>query len=79
MRYFPAFLDLVGQSVLLVGGGETAARKLRLLRKAGGQSVTARKYLVAGDMERELWYGPDDTWLKMRFDKDGAKITFTLQ
>lgn len=47
--------------------------------EAGGQSVLANKFLVSGDLERELWYGPDDTWLKMRFDKDGAKITFTLQ
>jgi uroporphyrin-III C-methyltransferase/precorrin-2 dehydrogenase/sirohydrochlorin ferrochelatase len=35
MNYFPAFLDLNGRRCLLVGGGEVAARKLRLLRKAG--------------------------------------------
>lgn len=35
MRYFPAFFDLSGRSVLLVGGGTAAAGKLRLLRKAG--------------------------------------------
>ncbi len=34
MRYYPAFLDLAGRPVLLVGGGEAAARKLRLLAKA---------------------------------------------
>ncbi len=37
MRYFPAFLDLAGQSVLLVGGGAAALRKLRLLLKAGAE------------------------------------------
>ena len=37
MRYFPAFLDLKGRAVLLVGGGEAAARKLRLLLKAGAE------------------------------------------
>jgi uroporphyrin-III C-methyltransferase/precorrin-2 dehydrogenase/sirohydrochlorin ferrochelatase len=42
MRYYPAFLDLVGRSCLVVGGGETALAKLRLLRKAG-----ARVTLVA--------------------------------
>jgi hypothetical protein len=47
--------------------------------EAGGQSVAARKYVISGDMERELWYGPDGTWLQMRFEKDGSKITFTLQ
>jgi hypothetical protein len=47
--------------------------------EAGGQSIAARKYVISGDMERELWYGPDGTWLQMRFEKDGSKITFTLQ
>ena len=46
--------------------------------EAGGREVKARKYLMTGDMERELWFGPDGTWLQMRFDKDGDKITFTL-
>ncbi len=33
MRYFPIFLDLEDQAVLIVGGGETALQKLRLLAK----------------------------------------------
>ena len=37
MRYFPAFLDLASRSSLLVGGGELALRKLRLLLKSGAQ------------------------------------------
>lgn len=47
--------------------------------EARGQQVRARKFVISGDLERELWYGPDGTWLRMRFDKDGAEITFTLQ
>lgn len=35
MRHFPLFLDLRGAPVLIVGGGEVAARKLGLLRSAG--------------------------------------------
>ena len=35
MRYFPLFLDLAGKPVLLVGGGEVAARKYSLLGEAG--------------------------------------------
>jgi uroporphyrin-III C-methyltransferase/precorrin-2 dehydrogenase/sirohydrochlorin ferrochelatase len=35
MRYFPLFLDLAGKPVLLVGGGEVAARKFALLGEAG--------------------------------------------
>ena len=35
MRYFPLFLDLAGKPVLLVGGGDVAARKFALLGEAG--------------------------------------------
>src|SRR5579863_5178631 len=35
MEHFPIFLNLKGRSALIVGGGEAAARKLRLLQKAG--------------------------------------------
>jgi uroporphyrin-III C-methyltransferase/precorrin-2 dehydrogenase/sirohydrochlorin ferrochelatase len=35
MNYFPAFFDLRERPALIVGGGEAAARRLRLLRKAG--------------------------------------------
>jgi uroporphyrin-III C-methyltransferase/precorrin-2 dehydrogenase/sirohydrochlorin ferrochelatase len=34
MRYFPLFLDLAGKPVLLVGGGDVAARKFSLLAEA---------------------------------------------
>ncbi|MDH3474438.1 MAG: siroheme synthase CysG [Rhodospirillales bacterium] len=46
MRYFPAFLDLDGQRVLVVGGGETAARKLRLLRRAGARVAVVAPRVV---------------------------------
>jgi uroporphyrin-III C-methyltransferase/precorrin-2 dehydrogenase/sirohydrochlorin ferrochelatase len=35
MRHFPVFLDLQAAPVLIVGGGEVAARKRALLRQAG--------------------------------------------
>ena len=34
MKYFPFFMELSKQSVLIVGGGEVAERKLDLLIKA---------------------------------------------
>jgi uroporphyrin-III C-methyltransferase/precorrin-2 dehydrogenase/sirohydrochlorin ferrochelatase len=37
MNYFPAFFDLKERPALIVGGGEAAARRLRLLRKAGAK------------------------------------------
>ena len=37
MDYLPIFLDLKGKPCALIGGGEVAARKVRLLLKAGAQ------------------------------------------
>ncbi|UTA49574.1 siroheme synthase CysG [Simiduia sp. 21SJ11W-1] len=49
MDYFPFFFDLRKQPVLLVGGGQVALRKARLLSKA-----QARIQLVAPDAVAEL-------------------------
>lgn len=48
-RYFPLFMNLEDQPVLVVGGGEVAARKIRLLRKAG-----ARVHVAAQALNEEL-------------------------
>jgi uroporphyrin-III C-methyltransferase/precorrin-2 dehydrogenase/sirohydrochlorin ferrochelatase len=45
VRYFPLFADLRGRRVLVVGGGEVAERKVRLLRDSG-----ARVALVAREL-----------------------------
>ncbi|HXQ42747.1 MAG TPA: siroheme synthase CysG [Candidatus Udaeobacter sp.] len=46
MEHFPIFLNLKGRPALIVGGGEAAARKLRLLQKAGAAvTVVAPKVL----------------------------------
>ena len=49
MRYFPLFLDIMDKPVLLVGGGEVAARKFSLLAEAGA-SIT----IVAPQLGVEL-------------------------
>src|SRR5262245_32998546 len=46
MRYFPAFLDLVGRHVLVVGGGAVAWRKVRLLADAGACVTVVAKHLA---------------------------------
>ncbi len=49
MNYFPAFFDLRGQRVLVVGGGEVALRKVTLLERAG-----AAVRVVAPEIHPEL-------------------------
>ncbi|PPE72884.1 uroporphyrinogen-III C-methyltransferase [Solimonas fluminis] len=61
MEHFPIFLRLKEARVLVVGGGEVAARKIRLLRKAGARiEVAARELnpeLAAMAAEGELTHG----------------------
>lgn len=41
MRQFPVFINLRGRTVVLVGEGEAAAAKARLIERAGGRIVPA--------------------------------------
>jgi len=47
MDYLPLFVDLRQRRALIVGGGETAAQKLRLLRKAGARVTVLAETPVA--------------------------------
>ena len=47
MRYFPMFMDLQGQDVLVVGGGAVAERKIRALLSAGALVDVAAKTVSA--------------------------------
>lgn len=49
MKYYPVFMDLQHQRVLVIGGGEVAARKVNLLQRAG-----AALTLVAPQLDDEL-------------------------
>jgi hypothetical protein len=42
-----------------------------------GREITARKYRVSGDLERELWYDEAGNWLRSRLEHDGDAITLT--
>jgi hypothetical protein len=43
-------------------------------------AVTAHRYAITGQVEREVWYGPDGRLLQMRFSaKDDSKITVILR
>ncbi len=53
MRHFPLFADLTGREVLVVGAGEVAARKVRLLLDAGAR-VTVVATAVGAALRRML-------------------------
>ncbi len=84
MEYFPAFLDLEGKRVLVVGGGEVAARKVRLLIAARA-AVTVVAPELGGTMRdladkgqvgyRAGFYEPRDlggAWLVVSATGDAA-------
>ncbi|TCP13077.1 uroporphyrinogen-III C-methyltransferase /precorrin-2 dehydrogenase [Crenobacter luteus] len=48
MDYFPIFLKLQGRACVVVGGGEVALRKVRLLSQAGARVTVVAPALVAG-------------------------------
>lgn len=60
MNYFPLFLNLHDQHCLVVGGGDVAARKIRLLAAAGGKiTVVAPQLceeLVQAVLDNKLVY-----------------------
>ncbi len=71
MRYFPAFLDLASRRSLLVGGGDLALRKLRLLLKSG-----ARVTLVAPRLDpatTELAQDDRVQWFARPFTTDDVQ------
>jgi uroporphyrin-III C-methyltransferase/precorrin-2 dehydrogenase/sirohydrochlorin ferrochelatase len=77
MRYFPLFIDLKARKVLVVGGGEEALRKVRLLLK-----TEARIELIARELHPELTdlaIGGNIAWIGRDFSPsslDGAACAF---
>lgn len=75
MLYYPLFMDLQGQRVLVVGGGEVAARKVELVRRAGA-AVTVVAPWIADELE-PLRDDGRITHVARRFsahDVDGARL-----
>jgi uroporphyrin-III C-methyltransferase / precorrin-2 dehydrogenase / sirohydrochlorin ferrochelatase len=75
MRYFPIFVDLQDARVVVVGGGEEALRKVRLLLK-----TTARIDVIAADVHPELAQNPRVSWIAKPYAKKfltGAKLVYS--
>lgn len=45
--------------------------------KIGNRPIEAQKFVVRGDLERELFYDADGTWLQWRLERDGKIVTIT--
>lgn len=72
MRYFPIFMDLKDKLAIVVGGGEEALRKVRLLER-----TEARLVIVAEALIDEIASNPRVEWIARRFEPallDGAAI-----
>ena len=55
MAYFPLMVDLKDKRILIIGGGETAARKAELMQDFGAEvTVIARNFLCSFPKEAEL-------------------------
>ncbi len=75
MRYFPVFFDLKDRRVVVVGGGEEALRKVRLLLK-----TDAEISVVAGNLHDELKANDRVKWLAQRYTAhllDGAALVYS--
>jgi hypothetical protein len=51
----------------------------KALLRVGGRQVMARKYVVSGDLELELWYDENGAWVKWRMHHSQGAVTMTRQ
>lgn len=75
MRYFPIFFDLKDRPVVVVGGGEEALRKIRLLLK-----TEARIAVIAPELHDELAAEPRVNWIARRYQAsliEGAALVYS--
>ncbi len=77
--------DMLGHGLLLdmedgTGLAVSVTREDAETVTARGRPVTARRYVVRGDLERELWYDADGVLVHVRFKgRDGSEIVYVLR
>lgn len=75
MRYFPIFVDMQNRKVVVVGGGEEALRKVRLLLKS-----EARIAIIAQELHPELAQNARVEWIGKHFSPallEGAALVYS--
>ncbi len=75
MRYFPIFFDLRNRPVIVVGGGEEAVRKIRLLLK-----TEAKIAVIAPALHDELAAEPRVNWIARHYNAsliEGAALVYS--
>ncbi|QKJ88432.1 uroporphyrinogen-III C-methyltransferase [Paramixta manurensis] len=76
MNYLPLFADLKQKPVLVVGGGDVAARKIELLRRAGARVRIAARELC--DELARLVESDEVTWLAEAFTETQLERVFLV-
>ena len=84
MAYFPLFIDLWGQEILVVGGGPHAARRIRVLREFGCRILAVAPEAVTDIKEMEKEMPETVRWLQGTYEEtdplgmDGRPLTRPL-
>lgn len=84
MAYFPLFIDLWGQEILVVGGGPIAARRIRVLREFGCRILAVAPEAVTDIKEMEKEMPETVRWLQGTYEEtdplgmDGRPLTRPL-
>ena len=77
MRYFPIFFDLQNRPVTVVGGGEEALRKIRLLLKTG-----AVINVIAPELHEDLAAERRVNWIARAYQAgllEGAALVYSAE
>jgi len=83
VSFVPWSLDSLREFTLLTEKGKLRRVTSHFVGReritVGGQAVTSEHYRITGDVERDLWYGPEGTLLRLRYDRSGADMEIVLR